>query len=51
VNRLYLSIGEKSISENKPIDVIIEEKRNKGEDYLTLDELKSVMDLNKRLRF
>jgi hypothetical protein len=51
INRLYLAIGQKSISENKPIDVIIEEKKNSGEDYLTLDELKSVMDLNKELRF
>jgi hypothetical protein len=46
-----LAIGQKSISENKPIDVIIEEKKNSGEDYLTLDELKSIMDLNKELRF
>ncbi|MFA4941055.1 MAG: hypothetical protein WC582_00450 [Patescibacteria group bacterium] len=51
INRLYLAIGQKSISENKPIDVIIEEKKNSGEDYLTLDELKSIMDLNKELRF
>ena len=51
VNRLYLNIGQKSISENKPIDVIIEEKKNSGEDYLTLDELKVIMDLNKELRF
>jgi hypothetical protein len=51
VNRLYLSLGQKSISENKPIDVIIEEKKNSGEDYLTSDELKLIMDLNKDLRF
>lgn len=51
VNRLYLDIGHKSISENKPIDVIIEEKKNSGEDYLTPDELAVIMDLNKGLRF
>ena len=51
VSRLYLAIGQKSISENKPIDVIIEEKKNQGEDYLTPEELKAIMDLNRELRF
>jgi len=51
VNRLYLSLGQQSISESKPVDVIIEERKNVGQDYLTLDEFKAIMDLNKELRF
>lgn len=51
LNKLYLSIGQLSISENKPIDVIIEEKKAGGEECLTSDEFKAIMDLNKSLRF
>jgi len=49
--KLYLALGSLSISENKPIDVIIEERKLAGEEYLTSDELKAIMDLNKNLRF
>jgi len=51
VNKLYLSIGQQSISEGKPVDVIIEERKNVGQDCLTLEEFKAIMDLNKELRF
>ena len=51
INKLYLEIGRLSISENKPIDVIIEERKMAGVDYLTADEFKVIMDLNKSLRF
>jgi len=51
INKLYLSIGQQSISESKPVDVIIEERKNAGQDYLTLEEFKAIMDLNKELRF
>ncbi|OGF23929.1 hypothetical protein A3H09_03685 [Candidatus Falkowbacteria bacterium RIFCSPLOWO2_12_FULL_45_13] len=51
VNRLYLDIGQKSISENKPVDVIIEERKIAGGDYLTAAEFEAIMDLNKSLRF
>ncbi|MDP2708493.1 MAG: hypothetical protein Q8O93_00355 [bacterium] len=48
---LYLEIGHLSISENKPVDVIIEEKKMRGEDFLTSKEFEAIMDLNKSLRF
>jgi len=51
VNKLYLQLGHLSISENKPVDVIIEERKMKNEEYLTAEEFKAVMDLNKSLRF
>ncbi len=51
INRLYLQIGEESISKNEPIDVIIEERKARGDEYLTNIELEAVMDLNKELRF
>ena len=51
INKLYLEIGSSSISENKPVDVIIEERKMAGLDYLTADEFKVIMDLNKSLRF
>ncbi len=49
--KLYLAIGNLSIGENKPIDVIIEERKMAGLDYLTDEEFKVIMDLNKSLRF
>lgn len=49
--KLYLEIGSLSISENKPIDVIIEERKMAGKEYLTADEFKAIMDLNKTLRY
>jgi len=51
INKLYLEIGGLSISENKPVDVIIEERKMAGLEYLTADEFKVIMDLNKSLRF
>jgi hypothetical protein len=48
VNKLYLDIGQKSISENKAIDDIIE--KQKGES-LTKEEFDAIMDLNRILRF
>ncbi|KKR32311.1 MAG: hypothetical protein UT64_C0037G0010 [Candidatus Falkowbacteria bacterium GW2011_GWF2_39_8] len=51
VNQLYLNIGELAISENKPVDIIIEEKRSAGQDYLNSDEFEAIMNLNKQMRF
>jgi len=51
INKLYLEIGRLSISENKPVDVIIEERKMSNKEYLTAEEFKAIMDLNKSLRF
>ena len=51
VSRLYLEIGRLSISRNKPVDVIIEERKIAGGEFLTSEEFKAIMDLNKSLRF
>lgn len=51
VNRIYLKMGEASIGESKPVDVIIEERKKSGKEYLNVDEFSAVMDLNKDLRF
>lgn len=51
VNNIYLEIGRQSISENKSIDVIIDERKKANKDYLTKEEFMAVMDLNKELRF
>lgn len=51
INKLYLEIGHLSIGSGKPIDVIIGERRMNGAAYLTADEFKAIMDLNKSLRF
>jgi hypothetical protein len=51
LNKLYLQLGQISIGSNKPIDVIIEERKMKNLQYLSSEEFKAIMDLNKRLRF
>lgn len=51
VNRLYLAIGSLAIGKNKPIDIIIEERRSAGEEYLNSQEFEAIMNLNKELRF
>lgn len=51
INKLYLAIGHLSISENKPVDAIIEDRKLNNQEYLTAEEFKAIMDLNKSLRF
>jgi hypothetical protein len=51
VNKLYLQIGQDSISHNKPINAIIEERKRKGMDFLSQEELEAVIELNQSLRF
>nr|MEA3398507.1 hypothetical protein [Patescibacteria group bacterium] len=51
INKMYLSIGQKSIELNKPISVIIKEKKSSNETIITNQEFTAVMELNKSLRF
>lgn len=50
-NLLYLEIGSESISQNLPVDVIMIERKNSGQEFLTNDEFEAIMDLNKELRY
>lgn len=51
LNNLYLQIGSKSIVEKKAVSQIVEEMMNSGKDYLTENEFKAIMDLNRSIRF
>ncbi len=51
VNKLYLEIGQESIINKKPINVIIQNRKQARKPYLSELEFKAVMDLNKDLRF
>ncbi len=51
VNKLYLKMGQASIGESKPIDIIIEERKAAGKEYLNSKEFEAVTDLNRDLRF
>ncbi len=51
LNKLYLEIGGLSISGGKAINVIIEERKRAGKDYLSSEEFEAIMDFNKALRF
>jgi hypothetical protein len=51
VNRLYLDIGQESMSAKKDVGVVIDERNGQGKDYLTRDEFNAIMDLNRSIRF
>jgi hypothetical protein len=51
VNKLYLEIGQESIINKKPVNVIINNRKQARKPYLSEAEFKAVMDLNKDLRF
>jgi hypothetical protein len=51
INLLYLAIGEASISQNKSIDAIMEERKSSDADYLTAPEFDAIMELNRELRY
>src|SRR3989339_262038 len=51
INPLYLNMGRESINIQKPIEDIINIRKNNNQEYLTIEEFSAVMDLNKGLRF
>jgi len=51
VNKLYLDIGKISISKNKAINAIIEERKLNHQEHLNVKEFKAITDLNRDLRF
>ena len=50
-NKLYLLMGQESISKSLAIDAIIQERKKAGQEYLTGQEFEVISDLNKSLRF
>lgn len=50
IMKLYLSMGRTSLEKHKPIGKIAEERKVKGEPFLTEEEFHVIMDLNKELR-
>jgi len=51
LNKMYLDIGKESIGANLGIDVIINNRQEKGEDCLNKEEFLVIMELNKKLRY
>lgn len=51
LNKLYLELGNESISGGKAVNDIIAERETKGTPTLSVAEFNAISDLNKRLRF
>jgi hypothetical protein len=51
LNRLYIEIGNESISKKTGIDDVIMARKTAEKEYLMPEEFYSIMDLNKSLRF
>lgn len=51
MNKLYMKLTETAVLDGVPIAQVLEDQRKRGEDTLTDEELKAVMNLNATLRF
>lgn len=51
IYRLYLSLGDQSMEERKPIFDIIRERQEKNLPTLTPEEVEAVIELNQKLRY
>ncbi len=51
INIMYIQLGSEAINKKADIDVILEEKKMNKEDFLTKEEFRVIMDLNRELRF
>ena len=49
ISRLYVSLGEASLEEKKPITQIISERAQAGTPVLSAEELESIFELNQKL--
>lgn len=51
LNTMYIEVGNEAIARKIDVDAVIAERSGKGEDFLTKEEFRSIMDLNRELRF
>lgn len=51
VQKLYITIGEAAMSKNQPVEIIIQERLDAGEETLTNEEFEVIMNLNRDLRY
>lgn len=51
VYKLYVDIGRMSIMGKIPVEEVIQDLKNQGKPYLTLNEFNAIMDLNEQIRF
>ena len=51
VNRLYLKMFFKASNESLSLDEVIEHFRNNNDDYLTREELDTIIKFNRELTF
>jgi hypothetical protein len=51
VNRMYINIGQQSMSQGKDIKTITRERKESNQDYLTEAEFNAILELNKKLNF
>lgn len=51
LNKLYLMIGQESMTKQRDIAQIIERRKKDGKEYLSKEEFDAIMELNKKLRY
>ncbi len=51
VNRLYLEMGNESISQGGSVLDVINNRKKENKDYLTIEEFEGIMELNRSIRF
>lgn len=51
INKMYIQLGSESIEKKAEIDVILASKQLEKGDFLSKEEFRAIMDLNRELRF
>lgn len=51
LHQLYIELGQESLEQGKPIEVIMENRKAAEQNYLTPEEFYAIADLNRKVRF
>jgi len=51
INRLYLKMGQEAFTRGLPLKEIIAKRQSEGREYLNLEEIQAIIELNKKLMF
>ena len=50
-NRLYIRLGQESVTKGQPFNDILAERKKSGQDFLSLEEVQAIIALNGKLVF
>jgi hypothetical protein len=51
INKLYLSMAGESAEAGRPLKEVVEIRKQSGQEYLSLEEIEAIIDMNKELNY